>query len=121
MAPLIQLEKVTKIYRMGSEELRALNDVSLSIEHGEFVAIMGASGSGKSTLMNLIGCLDRPTSGRYLLAGQDVSGLTRNELARIRSALGVGRIVAGDESIAAVTFPLLEYRTDINQEDVVRA
>ena len=85
MAPLIQLEKVTKIYRMGSEELRALNDVSLSIEHGEFVAIMGASGSGKSTLMNLIGCLDRPTSGRYLLAGQDVSGLTRNELARIRS------------------------------------
>jgi len=85
MPPLIQLEKVTKIYQMGGEELLALREVSLQIEHGEFVAIMGASGSGKSTLMNVIGCLDRPTSGRYLLAGEDVSGLKRNELARIRS------------------------------------
>lgn len=86
-APLIVLQDVGKVYRMGDVEVAALLHVSLSILEGEFVAIMGASGSGKSTLMNLIGCLDRPTSGRYSLAGQDVSQLSRNELATIRNRL----------------------------------
>ncbi|HDS30897.1 MAG TPA: ABC transporter ATP-binding protein, partial [Firmicutes bacterium] len=82
---LIKLEKVFKIYETGSTEVRALDGVSLEINQGEFVAIMGASGSGKSTLMNVLGCLDRPTKGRYFLDGEDVSGITDNELARIRS------------------------------------
>lgn len=83
--PLIQIENVVKRYVMGDNEVRALDGVSLQIEEGEFLAIMGASGSGKSTLMNLLGCLDRPTSGRYLLAGRDVSTLDRAELAEVRN------------------------------------
>ncbi|HTV19190.1 MAG TPA: ABC transporter ATP-binding protein [Polyangiaceae bacterium] len=85
--PLIVLEGVTKSYPLGSSRLRVLDDVSLSVNRGEFVAIMGASGSGKSTLMNVLGCLDRPTSGRYLLDGRDVSQLTRAELAGVRNEL----------------------------------
>ncbi|MFT3912879.1 MAG: ABC transporter ATP-binding protein [Anaeromyxobacteraceae bacterium] len=84
-APLIQLEDVTKVYTMGDVELRALDGVSLGIAEGEFTAIMGASGSGKSTLMNLLGCLDRPTSGRYLLEGQEISKLDNDALAAIRN------------------------------------
>jgi putative ABC transport system ATP-binding protein len=84
---LIELRQVSKVYRMGDVEFSALCDVSLVINEGEFVAIMGASGSGKSTLMNILGCLDRPTSGRYLLAGRDVSQLSRGELAGIRNRL----------------------------------
>lgn len=83
--PLILVDSVTRIYRMGETEVRALDGVSLRIEAGESVAIMGASGSGKSSLMSLIGCLDRPTSGRYLLEGRDVSRLGRNDLAEIRN------------------------------------
>ena len=82
---LIQLERISKVYRMGDVEVPALRDVSLAIGEGEFVAVMGASGSGKSTLMNLVGCLDRPTSGRYLLAGREVSRLSRAELAEMRN------------------------------------
>jgi putative ABC transport system ATP-binding protein len=82
---LIELEKVVKVYQMGDVEVRALDGVSLTVEQGEFVAVMGASGSGKSTLMNIIGCLDRPTSGRYRLAGREVARLKRNELAKIRN------------------------------------
>ena len=84
-APLILLEGVTKSYPLGSGWLRVLDDVSLSVMPGEFVAIMGTSGSGKSTLMNVLGCLDRPTAGRYLLDGRDVSRLSRAELARVRN------------------------------------
>ena len=84
-APLIRFENVTKVYHAGEVEVRALAGISLVVEAGEFVAVMGASGSGKSTLMHLIGCLDRPTSGRYLLEGREVSGLNRNALAEVRN------------------------------------
>jgi len=82
---VIQVEKVRKVYRTGDLEVEALRGVDLTIEDGEFVALMGASGSGKSTLMNLLGCLDRPTSGRYLFCGQDVTTLSRDELAKMRN------------------------------------
>jgi putative ABC transport system ATP-binding protein len=83
--PLIEIEGVFKTYRMGSVEVHALNGVDLRVDNGEFVAIMGASGSGKTTLMNIIGCLDLPSSGSYFLDGVDVSGLNDNELAAIRN------------------------------------
>ncbi len=82
---LVVARALTKVYSLGEEELRALDGVSLTVEVGEFVAIMGASGSGKSTLMNLLGCLDRPTSGTYSLAGREVSELSRGELAEVRN------------------------------------
>jgi putative ABC transport system ATP-binding protein len=82
---VISLESVAKVYRMGDIEVHALREVSLTIARGEFVAIMGTSGSGKSTLMNIIGCLDRPTGGRYVLNGHDASQLSRNELADVRN------------------------------------
>ncbi len=82
---LIDVQHVTKVYTMGEVEVIALDDVSLEIPRGQFVSIMGASGSGKSTLMNIIGCLDRPTSGRYFLDGHDVAALPRSQLARIRN------------------------------------
>jgi macrolide transport system ATP-binding/permease protein len=82
---VIEVSDLTRIYRVGEVDLHALDGVSLSIERGEFVAIMGSSGSGKSTLMAILGCLDRPSSGRYLFEGTDVAGLPEPELARIRS------------------------------------
>jgi putative ABC transport system ATP-binding protein len=85
MVPVIRLDNVVKIYQTGKNEVKALQGVSLTIEKGEFVAIMGASGSGKSTLMNILGCLDHPTSGTYLLDGQDVGKLDRISLARLRN------------------------------------
>ena len=83
--PLIEVEDLVKIYRTGDVELRALDGVSFSVAHGEFVAVMGPSGSGKSTTMNMLGCLDSPTEGRYLLDGRDVARLSGDELAKVRN------------------------------------
>jgi putative ABC transport system ATP-binding protein len=85
MASMISLKDITKTYHLESIDVPVLKRVNLSIEQGEYVAIMGASGSGKSTLMNIIGCLDRPTSGQYFLAGQDLTTLDDDELADIRN------------------------------------
>jgi len=82
---LIETQHLTKIYDLGDSAVRAMDDVSVTVEHGEFVAIMGPSGSGKSTFMNVIGCLDVPTGGKYLLDGLDVGDRDRDELAEIRN------------------------------------
>jgi putative ABC transport system ATP-binding protein len=83
--PVIQLKNVAKVYKSGDVEVRALRGVDFTVESGEFVSIMGSSGSGKSTLMNILGCLDRPTSGEYLLNGREVARLDRDGLARVRN------------------------------------
>ncbi|MDM5328220.1 ABC transporter ATP-binding protein [Neobacillus sp. CF12] len=82
---MIELESITKTYLLGKESVNVLNKISLKIEQGEFVAIMGPSGSGKSTLMNIVGCLDKPTTGNYTLSGENVSHYSDNELARVRN------------------------------------
>ena len=87
MDPLIVFDHVCKFYQMGDETVRAADEISFSIQQGEFVAIVGKSGSGKSTCMNIIGCLDVPTSGRYLLQGRDVGQMNKNELADTRNKL----------------------------------
>jgi putative ABC transport system ATP-binding protein len=112
MGALIQLEGIERTYHMGDVEVRALRGVTLSIQAGEFVAVMGTSGSGKSTLMNTLGCLDRPSAGRYLLDGTDVSRLSRNELAEIRNrTLGFVfqgfNLLARTSALENVELPLL--------------
>jgi putative ABC transport system ATP-binding protein len=82
---MIDISDVAKVYQMGSEEVRALDGVSLNVEENEYLAIMGPSGSGKSTLMNMLGCLDTPTSGTYLLSGENVSEMTEDQLAAVRN------------------------------------
>lgn len=84
-ASVIVMERIRKVYQMGSLQVEALKNISIKIKRGEYVAFMGPSGSGKSTLMNIVGCLDTPTSGRYLLNGKDVSQMNDNELADIRN------------------------------------
>jgi len=84
-APVIQVHELTKVFALGQVRVRALHKLSLRIERGEFVAIMGSSGSGKSTLMNILGCLDAPTQGRYLLDGRDVRDLDDDDLAELRN------------------------------------
>ena len=89
--PIIAIEHVWKTYGAGDTTVHALRDVSVFVERGDYVAIMGASGSGKSTLMNLIGCLDMPTSGRYLIDGVDVRGMAEGDLAYLRNR-GIGLV-----------------------------
>lgn len=85
MTKIIETSKISRVYRMGNNTVRALQEISISINKGEYVAFMGPSGSGKSTLMNIVGCLDTPTDGSYILNGQLVSDMTENELAEIRN------------------------------------
>jgi putative ABC transport system ATP-binding protein len=100
--PVIRLEGVQKLYDSGENQVLALRGVDLTIAHGEFVAIMGASGSGKSTLMNILGCLDTPTKGSYLLDGQRVDGLSRNALADLRNQK-LGFVFQGFNLLARTT------------------
>lgn len=102
MSELIEIKQVSKIYNPGENEVRALDGIDLTISRGEFVAIIGQSGSGKSTLMNVLGCLDVPSSGTYVLNGSDVSHLSDNELSDIRN-LEIGFIFQGFNLIAGLT------------------
>lgn len=109
---MVKIEKVTKLYKMGRTELWALKGVSLNIDGGEMVSIMGASGSGKSTLMHIIGCLDRPTSGKYWLDGSEVSRLNDNRLAEIRNkkvgfVFQAYNLLAQNSALANVELPMI--------------
>ncbi len=124
---VIQLENIHKVYQTGEVKVHAVRGISLTITRGEFVAIMGSSGSGKSTLMNTIGCLDRPTSGKYLLDGVDTSALDRDELAEIRNAkLGFVfqgfNLLSRTSALENVELPMLYVRHAVpRHEQVERA
>jgi putative ABC transport system ATP-binding protein len=115
--PIISCRDLTKVYRMGDQEVRALNGVSLDIATGEFVAIMGPSGSGKSSLMNLIGALDRPTSGSMRISGRELSDMSRDDLADLRNeTLGFVfqqfNLLSRQNALANVKLPLRYARKD---------
>jgi putative ABC transport system ATP-binding protein len=123
--PIVRLERISRTYAMGRVAVHALNDVSLAVHPGEFVAIVGPSGSGKSTMMNILGCLDRPTTGRYLLAGTPVAQLDDDALARLRSRT-IGfvfqsyNLLPRTSALDNVTTPLL-YQNVSRRERVARA
>ena len=117
---IIETREITKVYKIGDIAVNALNSVSLLIEKGEFAAIMGPSGSGKSTFMNILGCLDKPTSGRYLLEGADISGLRKDDLSTIRNK-NIGFVFQGfnllprTSAIENVELPMLYNGLPVNQ------
>lgn len=120
--PVIQLEHIHKVYTMGDVEVHALRGVSLTIREGEFVAIMGASGSGKSTTMNILGCLDQPTRGNYVLDGEDVSQMSKDERADIRCKK-IGFVFQGfnllsrTSALENVELPMLYAGVDTSMRD----
>jgi putative ABC transport system ATP-binding protein len=123
--PIIRLDRISRTYAMGKLAVHALNDVSLEVRQGEFVAIVGPSGSGKSTMMNILGCLDRPTAGQYLLAGTPVARLDDDALARLRSRT-IGfvfqsyNLLPRTTALDNVTTPLL-YQNVSRRERAARA
>ncbi len=123
MSAIVQLDDIHKIYDSGEVPVHAVRGVTLTINRGEFVAIMGSSGSGKSTLMNTLGCLDRPTKGRYLLDGVDVSGLDRNQLADLRNQK-LGFVFQGFNLLSRTTarenveLPMLYGRRRFSSRDI---
>ena len=120
MGALIHIENMKKIYNPGENEVRALDGIDLDIEKGDLVAIVGHSGSGKSTLMNMLGCLDTPTSGKYVLDGQDVASMTDNQLADVRNK-EIGFIFQGFnlisnlDAVGNVELPLVYRRVSKNE------
>jgi len=120
--PIIRTEELRKIYQMGDVEVAALNGVDIRIDPGEFVAIMGPSGSGKSTMMNILGCLDRPTAGGYWLDGEDVSDMSKEQLAAIRNhqigfVFQSYNLLSGTSALKNVMLPMLYNRENKMPKD----
>lgn len=120
MNEVVRLKDISKVYTMGDQRVEALKDISLTVQSGDFVAIMGASGSGKSTCMNILGCLDKPTSGEYWLEGVNVSDLAKNQLAEIRNSK-IGFVFQGFNLLARTTarenveLPLIYAKTSSSE------